>query len=57
MIVAVDLGARSYSIVVEAGALGSVGERLRALGVGSRAALVTDASVRRLHGGAVTDSL
>ena len=57
MNVSVNLGARSYSIVVEAGALGSVGERLRALGVGQRAALVTDAAIMRLHGAAVAGSL
>jgi 3-dehydroquinate synthase len=57
MIVSVDLGPRGYSIVVEAGALGSVGERLRALGVGRRAALVTDATIMRLHGGAVVAGL
>ena len=57
MIVSVDLGPRSYSIVVEAGALGSVGERLRALGVGRRAALVTDPAIMRLHGAAVAASL
>jgi 3-dehydroquinate synthase len=48
MIVSVDLGSHSYTIVVEAGALASVGQRLRALGVGRRAALVTDAAVMRL---------
>jgi 3-dehydroquinate synthase len=57
MIVPVALGTRSYSIVVEAGALGQVGERLRSLGVGRRAALVTDATIMRLHGGAVAGSL
>jgi len=57
MIVSVDLGPRSYSIVVEAGALGTVGERLRALGVGRRAALVTDPAIMRLHGAAVAASL
>jgi 3-dehydroquinate synthase len=57
MIVSVDLGAHSYAIVVEAGALGQVGERLRALGVGRRAALLSDATIMRLHGGAVTASL
>ena len=50
MNVSVNLGTQSYSIVVEAGALGSVGERLRALVGGRRAALVTDAGIRRLHG-------
>ncbi|HTO10509.1 MAG TPA: 3-dehydroquinate synthase [Candidatus Binatia bacterium] len=57
MIVSVNLGARSYSIVVEPGALATVGERLRALGVGRRAALVTDAGIMRLHGGPVAGSL
>jgi 3-dehydroquinate synthase len=42
---------------VEAGALVGVGERLRALGVGRRAALVTDAAIMRLHGGSVARSL
>jgi 3-dehydroquinate synthase len=57
MIVSVNLGPQSYSIVVEAGALANVGERLRTLGVGRRAALVTDASIMRLHGGAVVRSI
>jgi 3-dehydroquinate synthase len=57
MIIAVNLGVQSYSIVVEAGALGGVGERLRGLGVGRRAALVTDAAIMRLHGAAVASSL
>src|SRR5256886_6130661 len=57
MIVPVNLGTHSYSIVVEPGALATVGERLRALGVGRRAALVTDAGILRLHGGAVAAGL
>jgi 3-dehydroquinate synthase len=57
MIISVDLGIHSYSIVVEAGALAGVGERLRGLGVGRRAALVTDAAIMRLHGGTVAASL
>jgi 3-dehydroquinate synthase len=57
MIVPVNLGPQSYSIVVEAGALGGVGERLRALGVGRRAALVTDGAIMRLHGATVARSL
>jgi 3-dehydroquinate synthase len=57
MIVPVNLGPQSYSIVVEAGALGGVGERLRALGVGRRAALVTDGTIMRLYGAAVVRSL
>src|SRR5262249_30619991 len=57
MIVEVDLGSRSYRIVVESGALQSVGRRLRELPVGTRAALVSDGAVMRLHGKAVVASL
>jgi 3-dehydroquinate synthase len=57
MIVPVNLGPRSYSVVVEPGALDTVGERLRALGVGRRVALVTDAAIMRLHGAGVAGSL
>ncbi len=53
----VHLGARSYTIVVGAGVLATVGERLRALGVGSRVALVTDRAVMRLHATPVIESL
>ena len=56
-IVQVNLGARSYSIVVERGALTKVGARLRALRVGSRAAVITSASILRLYGKAVIESL
>ena len=57
MIVTVNLGARSYDIVVERGALASVGARLRALGAGSRVALFTDPGIARLHGKTVIGSL
>jgi len=57
MVIPVNLGARSYTIVVEPGVLGAVGARLRELGVGSRAIVVTDATVMRLHGGAVLKGL
>jgi 3-dehydroquinate synthase len=57
MIIPVGLGARSYAIVVAAGVLATVGPRLRELGVGSRAALVSDAEVLRLHGEPVVASL
>jgi len=57
MNVSVNLGSQSYSIVVEAGALASVGERLRAVVSGRRAALLTDAGIRRLHGAPVVASL
>jgi 3-dehydroquinate synthase len=57
MIVPVQLGARAYSIVVESGALATVGARLRELNVGARAALVSDETIMRLHGKVVEDSL
>ena len=57
MLIPVDLGSRSYSIVVEPGALADVGARLRELGVGSRTVLVTDASILKRHGTAVLASL
>ena len=57
MIVSVKLGPLSYSIVVEAGALDTVGEQLQTLGVGRRVALVTDAGIMRLHGSGVASSL
>jgi 3-dehydroquinate synthase len=57
MVIPVDLGSRSYSIVVVPGALGSVGARLRELRVGSRVVLVTDAGILKLHGAAVVAGL
>jgi 3-dehydroquinate synthase len=57
MVIPVSLGAHSYTIVVEPGILGAAGARLRQLGVGSRTAVVSDATVMRLHGGAVVKGL
>jgi len=57
VIVPVHLGACGYSIVVEPGALATVGERLRALGVGSRTALFSDDAIMRLYGKTVDESL
>ena len=57
MIVEVNLGSRSYRIVVASGELQSVGQRLRELSVGTRAALVSDAPVARLYGKTVMASL
>src|SRR5207244_2246475 len=57
MIVNLNLGLRSYRIVVESGALDTVGARLAELRVGSRAALVSDAAVLRLSGQPVGRSL
>lgn len=56
-VVNVVFGPHSYAIVVERGVLGTVGGRLRALHVGSRAAIVTSASIMRLHGKPVVESL
>ena len=57
MIIPVDLGPRSYTIVVDPGILADTGPRLRELRVGSRAVVVTDAAVLRLHGAPVMKSL
>jgi len=57
MVIPVDLGNRSYSIVVEPGALARVGTRLRELRVGSRAVVMTDAVILRAHGAAVVAGL
>jgi len=55
--VPVNLGTRSYRIVVGAGALSRVGAELARLTSGRRVALVTDPSVLALHGAAVNGSL
>ena len=57
MIIPVRLGVRAYDIVVERGALCSLGVRLRGLGVGSRVALMSSAGVLRLHGKPAQESL
>jgi 3-dehydroquinate synthase len=57
MIVPVRLGARSYTIVVEVGALAKTGDHLRPLGLGAKTALVTDPAIRKLHGDVVSDSV
>jgi len=55
--VPVKLGARSYRILVGAGALAMVGAELARLKPGRKVALVTDAAILALHGAAVTRSL
>jgi len=57
VIVPVRLGSRGYSIVVESGALATVGARMRELGVGTRTAIFSDDAIMRLHGKVVEDSL
>jgi 3-dehydroquinate synthase len=57
VIVPVGLGDRSYTIVVEPGALRSVGHHLGRLGVGTRAALITAPAVLELWGKPVLEGL
>jgi 3-dehydroquinate synthase len=53
----VNLGPRSYSILVGTGALTQVGPELRQLEPGRKVALVSDAGILGLHGGTVRHSL
>jgi 3-dehydroquinate synthase len=55
--VTVDLGARSYPIVIGNEVLGTVGERLTALGHRGRCGLVTGERVNALYGDRVRESL
>jgi 3-dehydroquinate synthase len=55
--VPVDLGPRSYSILVGAGALATVGAELAKLRVGRKVVLVSDAAITRLHAEPVVRSL
>lgn len=57
MIVPVRLGAHAYEIVVEPGALDTIGSRLRGLGLSSRVALVSAPPIRGLFGKRVMESL
>jgi 3-dehydroquinate synthase len=57
MRIQVSLGARSYSVVVEPGSLAKLGDHLRPLGLGSKAALVSDPGIRSRYGAVVTESL
>jgi 3-dehydroquinate synthase len=49
ILVPVALGARSYDIAIGRGLIASLGERMAALRPGTRAAVVTDATVAQLH--------
>ena len=53
----VDLGPRSYSILVATGALATVGAELVKRGVGRKVVLVSDVSIARLHAAPVVQSL
>jgi 3-dehydroquinate synthase len=55
--VKVSLADRSYDIVIGRGLLADVGRRLKALGHGGQAAIVTDTHVGRLYARAVARSL
>jgi len=55
--VTVDLGARSYDIVIGSGVLSQLGARLKAITTSDRVAVVTDENVHALHGAAIADAL
>jgi 3-dehydroquinate synthase len=55
--VRVDLGSRSYDVVVGAGAIGEVGEAVRALGDPGPVILVTNPTVAAIYATGVRDSL
>lgn len=53
----VDLGERSYPIVIGSGLLGEAGTRIAAVRPNARCAVITDENVDRLHAQTVMDSL
>lgn len=54
----VDLAERSYDVIVEAGILAQAGDFIAKSGLtGCRAAVISDETVGRLHGGTLLDSL
>lgn len=55
--VRVDLGSRSYDILIGPGALLQLGQRLDAIAEGARCVVVADANVRRHHGKALESAL
>lgn len=55
--VRVELGDRSYDIVIEAGLISKIGGCLKAMGFSGRAAIITNPVVDGLYGGAVKKSL
>lgn len=55
--VRVDLGERSYDIVIGPGCLAAIGARIGALAPGSRVAVVADSTVAGLHGEALAAGL
>lgn len=55
--VRVELGDRSYDIMIEAGLVSKIGGCLKAMGFSGRAAIITNPVVERLYAGAVKESL
>lgn len=55
--ITVDLGERSYDIIIGDGVLAEAGARLAALKPGARAVIVTDTNVDPLHGDTLRSSL
>lgn len=55
--VRVDLGERSYDVLVERGLLSRAGEVIRDAGLPGKAAIITDANVARFHAAALVASL
>jgi 3-dehydroquinate synthase len=56
-IVKVDLGARSYEILIGPGLMPSLGERIKAAGLSGRAGIVTNDTVGPIYAKGVTDSI
>ena len=56
-VVKVALGERAYDIVIGRGLLADLGERIKALRPGARAAIVTDETVGKIHLGAAEAAL
>lgn len=55
--VPVSLGDRSYDIVIGAGELAQLGDRLKSLGASRRVAVITDENIHALHGPQMADTL
>lgn len=56
-VLSVNLAENSYEIVIERGALASLGQRCRSVGMKGGAAVITNPTVAALYGPAVRDSL
>ena len=56
-VLSVNLAENSYDIVIEPGALASLGQRCRAVGLNGKCAVISNPTVSALYGGAVQMSL